>query len=152
MSFQNQVKWWSINPLASLVYMFRMYHITKCLVKSDLMFKLLLPFCVFINIVPQLLLEFRYYIMSFLLIRSQLRPKYWRFLIILFDNVNFFKIYIFYKPQWEINLLPNQSNLMLHLVLDHCFLFKTFIYVSIDQLFQHSYFYQIWNDKIKDIS
>ena len=33
--------------LTSLVYMFWMYQIAQCLVKSDLMFKLLLPFCVF---------------------------------------------------------------------------------------------------------
>ena len=69
---------WTIKYIASPVCMFGMYHAFQCLAKSDLIFKILLPLCVFINMVPQLLLEFRYYIIPFLLIRSQLKPNCWR--------------------------------------------------------------------------
>ena len=97
---------WTIKYLASPVYMFGMYHAAQCLAKSDLIFKILLPLCVFINIVPQLLLEFRYYIIPFLLIRSQLKPNCWRSLAIesvLVASINFMTIYIFlFKPfSWE---------------------------------------------------
>ena len=51
---------WTIKYMASPIYMFGMYHAFRCLAKSDLIFKILLPLCVFINMVPQLLLEFRY--------------------------------------------------------------------------------------------
>ena len=45
--------------------------------RTELAFKLAFPICVVINLLPQLLLEFRYFVIPFILQRLQLRPQSW---------------------------------------------------------------------------
>jgi len=97
---------WLIKFLLIPVYIFGFFHICKCLVKSDLVFKLVLPFCVVLSLVPQLLLEFRYFILPFILIRAQIKPTCWKSLAIetaMMVGVNVATLYLFlYKPfHWE---------------------------------------------------
>jgi len=97
---------WTLKYLLTPVYMAGGYHISQSLLKSDLVLKLLLPLCVVINILPQLLLEFRYFIVPYLLIRAQIKPACWRSLAletVMSAAVNAITIYIFlYKPfRWE---------------------------------------------------
>ena len=92
----------AIKYLMFPVYMFGLYHISQSMAKSDLIFKLVLPLCVIINIVPQLLLEFRYFIIPFILIRAQIKPNCWKSLAIesvMMISVNFITLYVFlFKP------------------------------------------------------
>lgn len=55
-------------------YIFCLYHLALCVARADLITKLGLPLCVMISLVPQMLLEFRYFIIPCLLLRSQIRP------------------------------------------------------------------------------
>ena len=92
----------AIKYLICPVYMFGLYHIGQSMAKSDLIFKLVLPLCVVINIVPQLLLEFRYFIIPFILIRAQIKPNCWKSLAIesvMMISVNVITLYVFlFKP------------------------------------------------------
>lgn len=97
---------WTVKYLLTPIYLFGFYHICQSLVKSDLIFKLVLPLCVTMNVVPQLLLEFRYFILPHLLVRAQIKPNCWKSLAIetvMLISVNFVTIYMFlYKPfQWD---------------------------------------------------
>ena len=88
----------AIKYLGCPVYMFGLYHIGQSMAKSDLIFKLVLPLCVVINIVPQLLLEFRYFIIPYLLVRAQIKPNCWKSLAIesvMMISVNFITLYAF---------------------------------------------------------
>ena len=80
------------------VYLFGLFHICQSMAKSELIFKLVLPLCVFINIVPQLLLEFRYFIIPYILVRAQIKPNCWKSLAIesvMMISVNFITLYAF---------------------------------------------------------
>ena len=83
-------------------YLFGLYHICQSMAKSDLIFKLVLPFCVIINIVPQLLMEFRYFIIPYILVRAQIKPNCWKSLAIesvMMISVNIITLYVFlFKP------------------------------------------------------
>lgn len=68
---------WSIKFFLIPVYMLGFYHMARCIRKSDLIFKLCLPLCLAISLVPQMLLEFRYFIIPFLLVRAQVKPQSW---------------------------------------------------------------------------
>ena len=99
-------KHWMVRYLLAPLYLAGGYHIAQCLLRADLLLKLLLPLCVIINILPQLLLEFRYFIVPYLLIRAQIKPSCWRALAVetlMSASVNCLTIYIFlYKPfRWE---------------------------------------------------
>ena len=100
------LKHWSLRYLLTPVYIFSVYHLSQCLARSELMVKLVLPVCVVINLVPQLLLEFRYFIIPFILIRAQLKPVCWRSLALESVTViliNTLTIYLFlFRPfRWE---------------------------------------------------
>ena len=74
--------------------------------RTELAFKLAFPICVVINLLPQLLLEFRYFVIPFILQRLQLRPQSWWTLMAemaLFQFVNVVTVSLFlFKPfQWE---------------------------------------------------
>ena len=97
---------WTVKYLLTPLYMLGVLHISQSLTKASLLLKLILPLCVAINILPQLLLEFRYFIVPFLLIRAQVKPSCWKSLAVeslMSASVNCLTIYIFlYKPfTWE---------------------------------------------------
>ena len=97
---------WMVKYLLIPLYAFGFYHICKCMAKSDLVFKLVIPVCIIISLVPQYLLEFRYFILPYLLIRSQLKPHSWKLLVlesVLLGTINIATLYIFlYKPfYWD---------------------------------------------------
>ena len=88
------------------VYIFGFFHIWRCLSKSELVFKVVLPICVFLSVVPQMLLEFRYFILPYILIRAQIKPTCWKSLAmetVMVVLVNIVTIYLFlFKPfHWE---------------------------------------------------
>ena len=71
-----------------------------------MIFKLTFPLLVFANLSPQLLLEFRYFTIPFLIYRLHISPKSWTKLIVetaLFAAVNAASIYIFLEKRfkWE---------------------------------------------------
>ena len=87
-------------------YFFGFFHICKCLAKSELVFKIVLPICVILSVVPQMLLEFRYFILPYILIRAQIKPTCWKSLVmetVIVVFVNIVTLYLFlYKPfLWE---------------------------------------------------
>jgi len=97
---------WLIKFLLIPAYLFGFFHICKCLVKADLMLKLALPACVLLSLVPQLLLELRYFILPYILIRAHIKPNCWKSLALetaMMVGINLSTLYIFlYKPfQWE---------------------------------------------------
>jgi len=96
------VRHWTVKYLLIPGYIYGLYHVSQCMTRSDLITKLGLPICVLISLVPQLLLEFRYFIIPCLLVRSQIRPVSWRSLCcetVLLVTVNLVTIGLFlYKP------------------------------------------------------
>jgi len=65
---------WTIKFLLIPIYILGFYHMARSIRKTDLIFKLVVPPCICLSVVPQLLLEFRYFVVPFLLLRSQIRP------------------------------------------------------------------------------
>ncbi len=87
-------------------YVFGGFCVLHSLLKSGFVFRVTFPFFVFLALTPQLLLEFRYFIVPFLLFRLQLRPTDWWRLGLeaaLFAAVNAFTVALFVmKPfRWE---------------------------------------------------
>ena len=78
----------------------------QCLARAELILKLVLPVCVAINLLPQLLLEFRYFIIPYLLIRAQIKPVCWKSLAlesVTMLTINAVTMFLFlYKPfSWD---------------------------------------------------
>ena len=74
--------------------------------KTNIIFKLSYVFFVTLNLCPQLLLEFRYFVIPFLMYRIQVRPTNWTKLFmetLLFVAINALTVYLFVmKPfKWE---------------------------------------------------
>ena len=92
---------WSAMALTP-IYLFGIYGILYSLRRADLAFKLAFPICIIINLVPQYLLEFRYFVIPFMLHRLQLRPQSWWNLgaeFITFQTINVVTLYLFvYHP------------------------------------------------------
>jgi len=65
---------WTFKFLLIPIYILGFYHMARSIRKTDLIFKLVVPPCICLSLVPQLLLEFRYFVVPFLLLRSQIRP------------------------------------------------------------------------------
>lgn len=65
---------WTVKFLLIPAYIFGFYHMARSIAKSHLILKLVLPLCVALSLVPQLLLEPRYFILPYLLLRAQVRP------------------------------------------------------------------------------
>jgi len=100
------MKHWAVKFLLIPVYIFGFFHICRCLAKSEFVFKIFLPICVFLSIVPQMLLELRYFILPYILLRAQIKPTCWKSLAIetaIMVCVNVVTLYLFLnKPfQWE---------------------------------------------------
>ena len=79
-----------------------LYHLRRC----GIMFKAFYPIFVILNLSPQLLMEFRYFIIPFLLYRLQVRALSWPKLIaefLLFSAINAATIYLYVKKpfRWE---------------------------------------------------
>merc|ERR1712098_796512 len=97
---------WTVKYLLVPVYIFGLFHIAQSIAKSDLPFKIFLPLCAMLNIVPQLLLEFRYFIIPFIFIRIQWKPVFLKSLAVescLLIVINFATIYtfLFRSFAWE---------------------------------------------------
>ena len=84
------------------IYVFGGFCVLYSLRRAELEFQLAFPFCVLVNLVPQYLLEFRYFVIPFILYRLQLRPQVWWKLLLelmLFVVINTITIYLFlFKP------------------------------------------------------
>ena len=90
------------------IYFFASFCLLYSLRRSDLAFKVAYPICLVLNIVPQYLLEFRYFVIPFMFYRLQVRPQSWLKLIaelLIFQSVNIVTLYLFlYKPfAWPQN-------------------------------------------------
>ena len=88
--------------LLTPLYIFGAFYVLYSLRRADLAFKMAFPLCVVINLMPQFLLEFRYFVIPFLLQRLQVRPQSWWKLMAemaLFQCLNAVTIYLFlFKP------------------------------------------------------
>lgn len=84
------------------LYLFGGFCIMNSVQKASIIFKITYPLLVIINLTPQLLLEFRYFIIPYLLYRLQVRPQTWWKLLaefLIYILVNAFVIMMFlYKP------------------------------------------------------
>ena len=74
--------------------------------KTNIIFKLSYVVFVFLNLCPQLLLEFRYFVIPYFMYRLQVRPTNWTKLVletVLYLSVNAITIYLYVmKPfTWE---------------------------------------------------
>ena len=88
------------------VYVFGAFCVLNALKRTNVVFKLTFPIFVVLNLTPQLLLEFRYFIIPYLIYRLQVRPVSWWQLVLenlLYLSVNFATIYLFIdKPfRWD---------------------------------------------------
>lgn len=59
------------------VYVFGGFCVLHSIRRTHIMFKLAFPLCVVLNLTPQLLLEFRYFVLPYLMYRLQVRPQTW---------------------------------------------------------------------------
>jgi len=66
---------WINKYLLIPVYLLGFYHLARSIRKSDLIFNLCIPVCLGLSLVPQMLLEFRYFIIPFLVFRAQVKPQ-----------------------------------------------------------------------------
>lgn len=79
-------------------YVYSFWSIYTELENKNDVFKLLLAFCIFVSTVPQKLLEFRYFIIPYIMLRIQFKVKsqwlpYFEF--ILYNIVNYITLYLF---------------------------------------------------------
>lgn len=87
-------------------YVYGAFCILHALRRTSVVFKLTFPLFVFVSLSPQLLLEFRYFIVPYLLYRLQVKPSVWWKLGcegLLYVAVNLFTVAVFVlKPfKWE---------------------------------------------------
>lgn len=88
------------------IYMYGAFSILFNIRRSDLMLKIALPLCLIINLLPNYLLEFRYFVIPFVMQRLQVRPCSWWKLVaehVLFQAINVITLYLFiFKPfRWS---------------------------------------------------
>lgn len=85
-------------------YMFCVFNITFNLFHNKFLFVLIYWFCVTILVVPQKLLEFRYFILPYIFYRLNLKNvKRWELLFesILFFGINFFVMFVFVNKEFH---------------------------------------------------
>ena len=87
-------------------YLFVFWNMLDCLQHCNVLWKLVYALCIVMNLVPSMLMEFRYFIIPYLLFRLQIEiPSYKRLFaeIVLYLGVNFATLYAFmYKPfEWQ---------------------------------------------------
>lgn len=87
-------------------YMYGAFTVFFNIRRADLMLKIAFPLCLVINLMPNYLLEFRYFVLPFMMQRLQVRPSSWLKLCaehILFQVINIVTLYLFiFKPfRWE---------------------------------------------------
>ena len=88
------------------VYLYGGFCCCHSIRKTNIIFKLSYAFFVILNLCPQLLLEFRYFVIPFLMYRIQVRPTNRTKLYLetlLFVGINAVTIYLFLKRpfKWE---------------------------------------------------
>ena len=86
-------------------YVYSGYCLLHTLRHNSIIFKLSFPLFTCLNLAPQALLEFRYFVIPYLIYRLQVRPTSWKKLILescLYTAVNAFTIAVFlYRPfEW----------------------------------------------------
>ncbi len=92
-------------------YLFGGFFVLYTTRRADLAFKIAFPICVVINLVPQYLLEFRYFVVPFMLQRLQIRPQSWWNLLAefcLFQCLNAFTLFVFMYKTFEWEHMPNE--------------------------------------------
>lgn len=94
------------------VYLFAIWSMCKSLQNKNIVWKVVFAVCTILNLVPLPLLEFRYFIILYLLYRLNMpMSSYWRIVteLVVYLTVNVFTLYMFCeKPfQWE-NTSGNQ--------------------------------------------
>jgi len=97
---------WGLKFVLVPAYIMAAYCIASTIQKSELMFRILFPICLVLSLAPQALLEFRYYIIPFILVRLQIKPSSFSKLAIEFlvlVAINTITLYLFlFKPfTWE---------------------------------------------------
>lgn len=97
---------WTIKFLLIPAYIFSLFFIGRTLERTGIIFKLSFPVCVVLSLVPQKLLELRYFIVPFLLTRLHVRPiSKWRIVIesLMMIFINVITIWLFLKRPfiWE---------------------------------------------------
>ena len=100
------VRWDWVRYALIPVYVFGGFCVLHGLRRTGIAFKLAFPVLVFVSLAPQLLLEFRYFIVPYLLYRLQVKPQTWWKLCCetaLYAAVNALTLAVFvYKPfRWE---------------------------------------------------
>jgi alpha-1,2-glucosyltransferase len=88
------------------VYFFGGYCVLHSIRRTSVIFQLTFPLCVAVNLAPQLLLEFRYFVVPFLFYRMQVRPVSWPKLVLetaVYAAVNAaaIAIYVMRPFRWE---------------------------------------------------
>jgi len=97
---------WILKFVLVPAYILAAFCIANSIQKSQLMFRILFPVCVVLSLAPQALLEFRYYIIPYILLRLQIKPSSLPKLLLEFIflvGINVVTLYLFlYKPfRWE---------------------------------------------------
>jgi len=97
---------WSLKFTLIPAYIFGGYCVSNLICKSELMFRILFPFCVVLSLAPQALLEFRYYIIPFIFVRLQVKPTDCvklavEFCILVAINSIVFYLFLFKPFKWE---------------------------------------------------
>ena len=102
--------WWS-KYLLIPIYIYGAFCVLHVLRRCGIIFLLTYPFFVGVNLTPQLLLEFRYFILPFLMYRLHVRPiKWWKLILetIAFLVINAFTIAVFVMKEFRWQHDPDQ--------------------------------------------
>lgn len=97
------------------VYMFSLYQFYKQTDHKGMLWKLLFSFCTVACLVPQALLEFRYYIIPFYVLRLNMKLPTLKLLVaelLLYVAINVFTAYIFVKRPFYWPGNPNPQRIM----------------------------------------
>jgi len=97
---------WILKFVLVPAYILAAFCIANSIQKCELMFCILFPVCVVLSLAPQALMEFRYYIIPYTLLRLQMKPSSLMNLLLEFiflAGINVVTIYLFlYKPfSWD---------------------------------------------------
>jgi len=100
------VRHWTVKYLLVPVYMFAGWSVGRCLDKASLVLRLVLPMCLVASLVPQALLEFRYFILPFYMVRLQVKPNcliklFVELVALVFVNVAVFYMFLYRPFKWD---------------------------------------------------
>jgi len=105
------VRHWTLKFLLIPAYIFSLFFIGRTLERTGIIFKLSFPVCLVVSLVPQKLLELRYFIVPFLLTRLHVRPNSkWKIVIESFMMfvINVITIWLFLQKPFTWEHEPDQ--------------------------------------------